>query len=318
MRLKPPESPTLDGATGKIKMSSRWRIIDTGPLDPFSNMAFDEALLRGYQNRYSAPTLRVYGWKEPSLSLGYSQDPQIELDLDLCRKRAMPVVRRITGGGIILHGNELTYSLVCSKEDLGIPARVLSSYKIISSFLTAFYGMLGIDARFACDVVKDKDIGRHSTVCFAAQEKYDIVVNGRKIGGSAQKRCDGVIFQHGSIPIGLNEASASSFLKVRRPEDAECGATCLEDILGKRVNAQELSGLLVRSFAETFRVKTFKGALSAAEEELFSGFKEFKYSTPDWNLNRVDGTLGSNNLTQGLNSDDRDDKKRFSAALVGQ
>ena len=271
-------------------MSARWRIIDTGALDPFANMAFDETLLRGYQRYNSPPTLRIYGWKYPSLTLGFSQDPTRDLDIESCRKRSMPFVRRITGGGIVLHGNELTYSLVCSKEDLGIPARVLSSYKIICSFLISFYKKLGIEAEFACDDPEYESSGESSALCFFGKEKYDIVTGGRKIGGSAQKRSRGVIFQHGSIPFRFEKETASSFLRSKTPCVGEEETTCLEDMLGPYVSAPELSSTFTKAFAESFKVETEAHQLSDAEEAIFRDLKVLKYESVDWNYNRVDMT----------------------------
>lgn len=271
-------------------MSARWRIIDTGALDPFANMALDEALLRGYERYNSPPTLRIYGWKYPSLSLGFSQDPARDLDIEFCRKRSMPFVRRITGGGIILHASELTYSLVCSKEDLGIPSRIVSSYKIICSFLISFYKKLGIEAEFACDDPEFKTSGELSALCFAAKEKYDIVSNGRKIGGNAQKRSRGVIFQHGSIPFRFETETASSFLRSKAPGTGEYEATCLEDILGQYVSAPELSLTFIKAFEGSFNVETEALRLSEAEEAIYRDLKALKYESVDWNYNRVDIT----------------------------
>ena len=271
-------------------MSASWRVIDTGALDPAANMAFDEAILQGYERHSSPPTLRIYGWKEPGLSLGYSQDPSEELDIGLCRKASMPFVRRITGGGIILHGNELTYSLVCSKADLNIPARISSSYKIISSFLIAFYNALGIKAEFACDAVKDQALSLPSTLCFAAKEKYDIVSNGRKIGGSAQKRLRGVIFQHGSVPFNFDRGRASSFLRAKPAGGGEYDAACLEEILGRGVSAAEVSRIMIKAFIESFGVKAEACGLSGAEEKCFTKLKAVKYESAVWNFNRIDRT----------------------------
>ena len=272
-------------------MSVVWRIIDTGSLDPFANMAFDEAILRGYRSHSSPPTLRIYGWSEPGLSFGYSQDPQNDLDIDRCRMEAMPFVRRITGGGIILHGKELTYSLVCSKEDLGLPASIVSSYKIICSFLISFYNALGIKTQFACDAQADETLGRASAICFAAKEKYDIVQNGRKIGGSAQKRSKSIIFQHGSIPFNFNKGRASSFLRAKEIKGGEGGATCLDDILGENMIEQEAPKLLRKAFINSFDVKAEDRGFSDEEKEIFTNLKTLKYESADWNYNRVDRTL---------------------------
>lgn len=272
-------------------MASRWRVIDTGALDPFANMAFDEALLRCYGRIYDHPTLRVYGWATPSLSLGYSQDPAKELDIDYCRRMSMPLVRRLTGGGIVLHGNEITYSLVFSKEDLGIPSSLASSYRTICSFLKKFYESLGIETGFACDNASAAGLGRHSAVCVAAQEKYDIVAAGRKIGGNAQKRSGGVIFQHGSIPTCRNTGKASDFLKVKNADEIEDKAATIEELTGKRPGRPELSEALIRSFRETFGLQTFEDTLTSGEEQCFKRLERFKYSTPDWNMFRIDGSV---------------------------
>ena len=227
-------------------------------------MAFDEALLRGYRLHSSPPTFRVYGWECAALSLGYSQDAREARGIGVSN----PFVRRITGGGIVRHGNELTYSLVCAKEDLGIPERVVSSYKIVSSFLITFYKKLGLDAAFACDVSRPGEkFGIPSAFCFASKEKYDIVVGGRKIGGSAQKRSGNVIFQHGSIPFDP-----------------------LEELLERPVTAADLSGSLIGSFTATFGITAEEEGLSSSEETLFQELKARKYASREWNLDRIDMT----------------------------
>lgn len=264
-------------------MDGRWRIIDTGPQDPFTNMAFDEAILRGYELHSPQPTLRIYGWKPSSLSIGISQDPEETLDMESLQRDSMPFVRRITGGGMILHADEITYSLVCSKKDLDIPARVVSSYKIICSFLIAFYKSLGIEAKFASDLDSSEELGRPSALCFAAKEKYDIVVDGRKIGGNAQKRSKDLIFQHGSIPIGIDMRKASSLLNKDRQSVDLGDSTSLEEILGRRPELPELSEVLIRSFIGTFDVRAFAGKLTDEEHEIFMNLRKSKYETRDWN-----------------------------------
>ena len=269
-------------------MSVRWRIIDAGAMGPYSNMAFDEALLRGYRWHSSPPTLRIYRWSRPSLSLGYSQRPERELDIDLCRKMSIPYVRRITGGGIILHGNELTYSLIGRKEELGITSRVAASYKIICRFLIAFYDSLGIKAGFACDASLDEDLGRPSALCFAAKEKYDIVVGGRKIGGNAQKRSGEIVFQHGSIPLNFDSGRASSFLRIKESPGCESGALCLPEILGEDMDAQEMAKALKSAFINSFDVLAAPGGLSDAEAEIFTALREVKYESANWNYSGID------------------------------
>jgi lipoyl(octanoyl) transferase len=288
MRLRQPGNLTCAGALRRLKMSARFRIIDTGACDPYSNMAFDETLLHGYTQLDSPPTLRIYGWKTPSLSLGFSQDPEQVLDIEYCRQNAVPFVRRITGGGIIYHANELTYSLVCSKSDLGIPSRVVSSYKTICSFLINFYGTLGLAARFACDMSGDDRLGAPHALCFASKEKYDIVIDGKKIGGNAQKRSGQAIFQHGSIPVRIQDTASATSLSDETKTAGMSRATCLGDILTKVPSREKLSELLADSFTKTFGLKADHGRLSAEEEKVFAGLKRSKYETDEWNLYRQD------------------------------
>jgi lipoate-protein ligase A len=269
-------------------MNRRWRVIDTAPADPFTNMALDEALLREYSAHSAGPTLRIYGWEPAALSLGYSQDARAELDIERCRRLGPDFVRRLTGGGIIAHGSELTYSLVCSREDLGIPERVASSYKIISSFLIEFYRRLGLEASFACDAAAPGDrLGGRSALCFAAKEKYDIVVGGRKIGGSAQKRTREVIFQHGSIPIA-DPFGGRSPRFLRLAQTGVSKAATLAELVGTGIGAADLAGTLVDSFEATFGVIAQAGSLSRSEESLAAALAERKYKSDEWNLDRID------------------------------
>ena len=271
-------------------MKPTWRLIDTGPLDPFSNMAFDETLLRGYECHGAPPTFRIYGWEPAGISLGFAQDPEKVLDLGACRRGSMPFVRRLTGGGMIAHGDELTYSFVCSKEDLGISGQIVSSYKTIASFLIRFYESLGINASFACDVPSDDILGVPSALCFSAKEKYDIVVDGRKIGGSAQKRSSSAIFQHGSIPLRVDMERTRSFLRVQASGDSGSGVTSLKELLGRSAEASELTRALTDAFARTFGASLRAGQLSEAEKIMCAELKSLKYASRQWNYERIDVT----------------------------
>jgi len=254
-------------------------------------MAIDEALLRSYALTASGPVLRVYSWKPYGLSLGYSQDVRRDLDIEECRSRAMPFVRRITGGGMLMHANELTYSLVCSGSDLGIPRRVASSYKAICSFLITFYNRLGLDAKFACDAVPGERLGRPSTLCMASKEKYDIVAGGRKLGGNAQKRSKDLIFQHGSIPIKHGAPKAAAFLRKGAGGAGESDGASLEELTGRKYDPSELSVVLADSFRKTFDIELLAGALSADEQSLSACLRTLKYESDDWNLCRIDRTV---------------------------
>ncbi|MGB7630634.1 MAG: lipoate--protein ligase family protein, partial [Candidatus Deferrimicrobium sp.] len=179
-----------------------WRLIDTGPLDGASNMAIDEALLDNFDPGKSTPVLRLYGWSPPALSLGRFQDAGEVLDLDRCRADGVSVVQRITGGGVIYHAEELTYAIVCAPHHLPGETTIKESYRFLTGFLLSFYRELGLPAAYAAEVPEDTSrLGKRTPFCFAGRESYDILIDGRKIGGNAQRRLRRAVFQHGSIPL---------------------------------------------------------------------------------------------------------------------
>lgn len=255
-------------------MGKTWRLILDQKHDGYYNMAVDEAILLGYES-FRVPTLRVYGWDEPFISLGYNQNPEDILNFS----QKFPFVRRITGGSAILHHKELTYSIVCSRKDLGLPQAVKASYRIICSFLKRFYSQLGVEASFANDLefrdqkVK-KGLGRYKNFCFSNWEHLDLLIAGKKIGGNAQRRRKDIIFQHGSIPQEIDPT-----YKAR--------ATSLEEILDKSPSFDSLRALLCASFQFTFGVEFNQEELSASEKERVSLLLNQKYRTKEWNKCKI-------------------------------
>jgi lipoate-protein ligase A len=181
-----------------------------------------------------------------------------------------------------------------------LPVCVGPSYKTISSFLIGFYKALGIEAAFACEAVRDEILGRRSSLCFDSKEKYDMVANGRKMGGSAQKRSRDLIFQHGSIPIDFGRKDVSYFLRSKDRRVDGGGAACLEEMLGKDVDGFVLSRALIDAFARSFNADFEVGGLTGDEEELFSGLKRYKYETDEWNIYRVDKFSGKTFAAAGM------------------
>ncbi len=244
-----------------------WRLIDTGPGDGAANMAVDEALLNSFIPGRSAPVLRLYEWAPPALSLGRFQKREEVLDTARCAGAGISIVQRITGGGVIYHGEELTYSLVCAPAHVPPAVSIKESFRVLTSFLLRFYQKLGLDAAYAvAHPLSDMtELGTRTAYCFAGRESYDILVEGRKIGGNAQRRQREVVFQHGSIPL-VNEASrGASFLR-NPPEAVEEVAGALADF---RVTRQtvELKSLLVDAFRETIGAALVEDSLTDGERE---------------------------------------------------
>ena len=266
-------------------MGKAWRLILDQKNDGYYNMAVDEAILAGYES-FEVPTLRVYGWDKPFISLGYNQNPKDILNL----KERVPFVRRITGGSAILHHKELTYSLVCSREDLNLPKAVKASYRIICSFLKHFYSQLGLEASFANNLdLKSQEIkrnlGKYTNFCFSSWQHFDLLVEGKKIGGNAQRRRKNIIFQHGSIPQEIDPSYIRRAIK--DSGNIRERTTSLEEALGKSLNFNLLSSLLHLSFKLTFGVKFSQEKLWESEKKRVSFLLKEKYKTKVWNNSKI-------------------------------
>jgi len=203
------------------------------------NMSIDIDLFNKLEQGQIGPTFRLYGWQKPCISLGYSQKPEKELYLDNCGKCGIEVVKRPTGGGIVFHNEyELTYSLVCDKDDRRLPKGLISSYKAISDYI--------IDALKATGVPAELSNIRHNRqarLCFSFPASYEITLKGHKIVGSAQKRGKKALLQQGSIFIRNNGLKASDLVK----NGADFKA--IEDILGLNLDRDALVHSLVSTFS---------------------------------------------------------------------
>jgi lipoate-protein ligase A len=269
-----------------VPFAPSWRLIDTGPQPGPLNMAIDEALLRSFDPDVSQPILRLYGWEPPALSLGRFQKGAEVLDLERCRLGDVPVVRRITGGGVIYHADELTYSIVCAPGQIPPASSIKDSFRVLTGFLLAFYRSLGLDACYAVDTTSaGTRLGERTPFCFAGRESFDILVNGGKIGGNAQRRQKGLIFQHGSIPLVNRAHTGLSYMLESVPEHAQ-GATSLAEC-GISATGDCLRQFLATAFAGHFGVELLTGGLTEEEQRLAGTLVAQKYATDRWNLEGV-------------------------------
>lgn len=253
------------------------------PLPGADNMAIDEALLRSFDPAVSLPTLRLYGWDPPALSLGRFQKAAEVLDLERCRGDRVAIVRRITGGGVIYHADELTYSLVCAPEQIPPAVSIKDSFRVLTGFLLAFYRSLGLEAAYAADVVPEGTrLGERTPFCFAGKESFDILAGGRKIGGNAQRRLKGVIFQHGSIPLLNRAADGLSYMRERSPELAEDVASLAD--CGVVAGRDALLAQLAAAFAGYFGCRLVHAEPTAVEQADMDRLLAERYSNDRWNL----------------------------------
>lgn len=259
-----------------------WRLIDTGALSGPENMALDEALLCSF-DPLSRPVLRLYGWHPASISLGRFQKADEDLDVDSCRADGVPVVRRITGGGAIYHSDELTYSIICSPGQIPDARSIKDSFRVLTGFLLQFYRNLGLDALYAVDgCASGEKLGERTPFCFAGRESFDILVNGRKIGGNAQRRLKQVVFQHGSIPI-LNRVANGVVYLQQLPPRLEERVTCLADE-GILPDIAFLKSVLKNAFCGNLDTTLIETDPTDREKRLAERLLREKYLDENWNL----------------------------------
>jgi len=246
-------------------------------------MAVDESLLLLFDPATSLPSLRVYGWNPPALSIGRFQDVAGTIDVAACRRGSVPVVRRVTGGGAIYHADELTYSIVCTPEQIPPTTSVKDSFRVLTGFLMEFYRALGLDARYAVDVCgAEQVLGVRTPFCFAGRESFDILIDGRKIGGNAQRRSRNTIFQHGSIPIVNRSRDGLLYLRDQSPAQAASSTSLIE--LGIAADRLALREQLVQAFQRYMGAEFRSDSLTDAEEGTMRQLLEKSYTSDQWNL----------------------------------
>jgi lipoyl(octanoyl) transferase len=197
-------------------MKETWNFINSGKSSAAFNMALDEALLEWHSQGEINPTIRFYGWEPATLSIGYFQKVEKEINLEAVEKYGLGFVRRPTGGRGVLHEHELTYSVIVSEDHPKMPKGVTEAYRVISEGVLEGFRYLGLDAYFAVPKTKEEqDLLKspRSAVCFDAPSWYELVVEGRKVAGSAQTRQKNVILQHGSIILDLDEKKLFDLFK---------------------------------------------------------------------------------------------------------
>ncbi len=231
-----------------------WRFLDTGANTGAYNMAVDEELLARASAGGTAPVLRFYGWKPAAVSLGRFQKIETAVNIGACKELGFDIVRRATGGRAVLHNDELTYSIISRTDNPLFPPGILGTYKLIAAGLLAGLGNLGIRAEMVsrsgrhAELVK-KDV--KDPACFSSPSWYEILVNGKKIIGSAQRRVSGAFLQHGSILIGYSSALEARVIPGGGTGDV---VTSIRRELGGDISLEEVKQAFAKGFAKALDV----------------------------------------------------------------
>jgi lipoate-protein ligase A len=240
-------------------MFKQIRVLETGCNPGAWNMALDETLLKDLVD-HDTPILRLYGWQPPCVSIGYFQSMEEEVDVLKCGTMGVDVVRRITGGGAVLHEFELTYTFITKNY----PANILESYELICEPVVLCLNRLGYNAKYV--------------------PLNDIVVDNKKVSGNAQTRKNNTLLQHGTILLAVDIEKMFSMLKV--PSEK------IKDKMIKDVNArvtginksfEEVASNLKESFAELFGAQIITDTLCTKEKKDTEKFAIEKYSSRQWN-----------------------------------
>lgn len=270
-----------------------WRLLLSPLADGAANMAIDEAILLAVAARDAIPTLRFYGWTPPCLSLGYAQ-AAAEVDAGRLGQLGHGLVRRPTGGRAILHTDELTYSVIAPMDEPRVRGGVVESYQQLSAGLLRGLGHLGLAVNADRMPAQAGDSTPKGPVCFEVPSNYEITVGGggqpRKLLGSAQVRKQGVVLQHGTLPLTgdlgricdvLVFASDDERRRVRARLHER--ATTVEEVIGRPVAWESAAAALARGFSEALNLSLVEAPLSARELALADRLRIEKYSTDEWN-----------------------------------
>jgi lipoate-protein ligase A len=187
-----------------------WSYLNSGCCEAAFNMACDEALLE-HVAAHRVPILRCYGWTQPAATFGYFQrHSEIERTTHL-----RPLIRRPTGGGLVPHDADWTYSLAFPPGHEWHSLRAEDSYRSVHEWIQRAFAQLNVPTEVA-PCCKKTLPGQ----CFAGYEKFDLLWHGKKIAGAAQRRNKLGLLIQGSVqppPVGLNRASWETALRAVAP-----------------------------------------------------------------------------------------------------
>ncbi len=269
-------------------MHKPYRFLNTGIQNAALNMAIDEAVLTHHLNGEAPPTLRVFRWVQPAISLGRFQNVEREILSDVCRQRGVALVRRPTGGRAVYHLNEVTYSLVSGKR-YGIPSGVVAAYAYLAQGLQAALATLGVHAELSEEHVSKNP----SAACFASSTQADLTSNGFKLIGSAQVWKDDALLQQGSLP--LDDHAAEFFSMLRYPSDAERQKalglyrtkTAPLHTFVPQATWDDVANAFRSGFSSALHEDFVSGELSTSEWELAQQLAEEKYNQLEWREERI-------------------------------
>lgn len=254
-----------------------WRLLIDGPKSGKENMATDEAILIACSEGRSASTLRLYEWNSATLSIGcFQKASQI---IERSSEVNIPIVRRISGGRAVLHFDEITYSIVCAENEPLFDEGIAGAYKIITTSLLSALREVGVNADMHTSYTKDYTSKKLS--CFHSPSRYEIIIENRKLVGSAQRRFKRVFLQHGSILFDIDKELISKLFG----NDAIFRMAWLNHF--SAVKKCDFKAVLADRIREGLNIQLIKDNISNDEIFLRDKLIKERYNNDAWNIYNI-------------------------------
>jgi len=250
----------------------KWRLILDEAGDAYWNMAVDEALFRMFCAERSNPAVRFYTWTVPSISLGRFQKPEGSVDAEFCLQRGIPIVRRPTGGRAVLHGTDLTFSIVKRNDGCS----VAESYQRLSQAVTEALTAIGVPVQTFRDG-SDRAAMRSVSNCFDLKAPFEVAIDGCKILGSAQVRNERATLQQNSLILEIPSADNRNAFRGGDSQGRDPQAAV-------HVEKNIVIGALSKAFEHEIGVRLEPSGFTRQEDLLARELVQLKYSTEAWNL----------------------------------
>lgn len=251
-------------------------------------MAVDEAILEAIGRDEVKPTLRLYAWDPPCLSLGYAQ-PFSDVDMHRVEQNGWHVVRRITGGRAILHTDELTYSVIGPQNEPRLLGSVIESYRRLSQALMQALEFLGLSVKAAPKAEDVPNSPNAEPICFEVPSHYEITAGGKKLIGSAQARKKAGVLQHGTLPLTGDLTRITKVLSFENENLREQAgirllerATTVASISGKYISWDEAASAFSEAFKTALNLNFEITGLTPNEIKRADQIVKEKYTHPNW------------------------------------
>jgi lipoate-protein ligase A len=242
-------------------------------------MAEDEAIAHAVGRGEAPPTIRFYAWDRPTVSLGRFQAAQGAMALGACERWGVDVVRRPTGGMAVLHDDEITYSICTPLDETWGRASVAESFRLIGTGLVLGLRRLGVAASLGAS---DGDRTRRPVACFQSRRLPAIVAEGRKLVGSAQRRWERGLLQHGSLLLGVDVALHRAVFPAWTGDELGRSVTWLGALFPETPARADIEAALLDGWADALHIRASPGKLTAAERREAERLAATRYGNPVW------------------------------------